>query len=207
MTISCGTWFLCVPLYLILTLNFTHTADKYQRFGRALCVNLEAAACFDVWNNVGSSEVQDVSFKRNVILKLRTKKTGTVIFRIIYLAYLSLIAAYLIIHFWSAGIAQSVQRLVTGWKVRGLNPDWDETFCIRSDPPRVPPSLLYNGCLDFLGGRAAGAWRWPPTPICAFIAVIRWTLPWLELYLCMAYIELHFIMSQYGWQSETRDNS
>jgi hypothetical protein len=28
-----------------------------------------------------------------------------------------------------------------------------------------PPSLLYNGYWVFPGGKAAGAWRWPPTPI------------------------------------------
>ena len=27
-----------------------------------------------------------------------------------------------------------------------------------------PPSLLYNGYWVFPGGKAAGAWRWPPTP-------------------------------------------
>ena len=29
----------------------------------------------------------------------------------------------------------------------------------------APPSLLYNGYRVFQGGKAAGAWRWPPTPI------------------------------------------
>jgi len=27
-----------------------------------------------------------------------------------------------------------------------------------------PPSLLYIGYRVFMGGKAAGAWRWPPTP-------------------------------------------
>jgi hypothetical protein len=27
-----------------------------------------------------------------------------------------------------------------------------------------PPSLLYNRYRVFLGGKAAGVWRWPPTP-------------------------------------------
>jgi len=37
----------------------------------------------------------------------------------------------------------------------------------RSRPQRPwgPPSLLYNGYRIFPGGKAAGAWRWPPTPI------------------------------------------
>jgi hypothetical protein len=32
------------------------------------------------------------------------------------------------------------------------------------DLPWGPPSLVYNGFRVFLGGKAAGAWRWPPTP-------------------------------------------
>jgi hypothetical protein len=27
-----------------------------------------------------------------------------------------------------------------------------------------PPSIFCNGCRVFPGGKAAGAWRWPPTP-------------------------------------------
>jgi hypothetical protein len=36
----------------------------------------------------------------------------------------------------------------------------------RTCPDRLwdPPSLLYNRYRVFLGGKAAGAWRWPPTP-------------------------------------------
>jgi len=34
-----------------------------------------------------------------------------------------------------------------------------------SDCPWGPPSLLYNGYQVFSGGKAAGAWRWPLTPI------------------------------------------
>jgi hypothetical protein len=30
--------------------------------------------------------------------------------------------------------------------------------------PGAPPSLLYNGYRVFSGGKAAGAWCWPPTP-------------------------------------------
>jgi len=32
------------------------------------------------------------------------------------------------------------------------------------DRPCGPPSLLYNGYRLFPGGKAAGVWRWPPTP-------------------------------------------
>jgi len=34
-----------------------------------------------------------------------------------------------------------------------------------SDRPCGPPTLLYNGYRVFPGGKAAGAWRLPPTPI------------------------------------------
>ena len=44
-----------------------------------------------------------------------------------------------------AGIAQSVQRLATGWKVRGSNPDGGEIFRTRPDRPWGPPTFLYNG--------------------------------------------------------------
>jgi hypothetical protein len=39
-----------------------------------------------------------------------------------------------------------------------------ETFLTRPDRPWDPPSLLYNGYRVFLGSKAAGPWRWPPTP-------------------------------------------
>jgi len=40
-----------------------------------------------------------------------------------------------------------------------------EIFRTRPDRPWGPPNLLYNGYRVFPGGKAAGAWRWPPTPI------------------------------------------
>jgi hypothetical protein len=55
--------------------------------------------------------------------------------------------------------------LATDWTVRGSNPGWGEIF--RTSPDRLwgPPSLLYSGYRVFSGGKAAGAWRWPLTPI------------------------------------------
>jgi hypothetical protein len=44
-----------------------------------------------------------------------------------------------------AGIAQSVQRLATGWTVRGSNPDGGEIFRTRPDRRWGPPSLLCKG--------------------------------------------------------------
>jgi len=43
------------------------------------------------------------------------------------------------------GIAQSVQRLDTGWAVRGSNPGGGEIFRTRPDRPLGPSNLLYNG--------------------------------------------------------------
>jgi hypothetical protein len=62
------------------------------------------------------------------------------------------------------GIAQTVERLATGWTVRGSNACGIEIFWTRSDRCWGPPLLLYNGYRIFPGGNAAGAWRWPPTP-------------------------------------------
>jgi hypothetical protein len=40
-----------------------------------------------------------------------------------------------------------------------------EIFRTRPDWPWGPPSVLYNGYWVIPGGKAAGAWRWPPTII------------------------------------------
>ena len=48
--------------------------------------------------------------------------------------------------------------------VRGSKPGGGLIFRNRPDRPWGPPSLLYNGYRVFPGGKAAGAWRWPPTP-------------------------------------------
>ena len=58
-----------------------------------------------------------------------------------------------------AETAQSVQRLATGWTVRGSKPGGIEIFCTRPPRPWGPPSFLYNGYRVFPGGKAAGAWR------------------------------------------------
>ena len=53
--------------------------------------------------------------------------------------------------------------LATGWTVRGSNPGGSEIFRTRPDRPWGLSSLLYNGYRVFPGGKAAGAWFWPPT--------------------------------------------
>jgi len=55
---------------------------------------------------------------------------------------------------------QSVQRLATGWTVRGSNPD-GALFSATVQPALGgPPSLLYIEYWVISGGKAAGAWRW-----------------------------------------------
>jgi len=46
----------------------------------------------------------------------------------------------------------------------GIEFPWGEILRTRPDRPWGTPSLLYNGYRVFLGGEAAGEWRWPPTP-------------------------------------------
>ena len=57
-----------------------------------------------------------------------------------------------------AVIAQSVQGLATGWKVRGSNPGGGEIFRTCPDRSWGPPNLLYKGYRVFLGGKAARVW-------------------------------------------------
>ena len=57
------------------------------------------------------------------------------------------------------------EQLATDQTVRGSNPGGGEIFRTCSDRPWAPPpNFLYNGYRVFTGGKAAGAWRWPPTP-------------------------------------------
>ena len=82
-----------------------------------------------------------------------------------------------------------------GWTVRGSNNGGrGEILSTRPDRPWVPPSLLCNGYPVFPGGKAAGAWRWPPTPFGAEVKervkiylyspsglswpLLGWTLPY-----------------------------
>jgi hypothetical protein len=60
---------------------------------------------------------------------------------------------------WNEGLAQSLQRLATGWTVRGSNPGGGGIFRTRPDRPWGSSSLLYNGYGVFSAGKAAGAWR------------------------------------------------
>jgi len=69
--------------------------------------------------------------------------------------------------FYSLIICTDLQeRLATDWTVRGSNAGGGggEIFRTCPDRPWGPPSLLCSGCRVLTGGKAAGAWRWPPTP-------------------------------------------
>ena len=59
----------------------------------------------------------------------------------------------------SAGIAQSVQRLATGWMVRGSNPGGGKIFRTSSYWPQGLHSLLYDVYRVFPRSKAAGAYR------------------------------------------------
>jgi hypothetical protein len=50
-------------------------------------------------------------------------------------------------------------------EVRGSNPGGGEILSTRPERPWGLSSLLYNGYRVIPGDKAAGAWRWPPTPI------------------------------------------
>jgi hypothetical protein len=51
-----------------------------------------------------------------------------------------------------ARMAQSAQRLATGWMMRGSNPGGGEISRTCPDRPWGPPSVLYNGYRVFPGG-------------------------------------------------------
>ena len=80
----------------------------------------------------------------------------------------------------------------TGWTVQGSNPGGSDTFRTcpdRSRGRKQPPIQGVPGF--FLGGKAAGAWRWPPTPSSAKVKE-RVAIPVLSLQLFTACSKLNF---------------
>ena len=61
-------------------------------------------------------------------------------------------------------VAQSVQRLATGWTFRGSNPGGGEIFRTCPDRPWGPPSPLYNGYRVFPGVKSGRSVRLAPHP-------------------------------------------
>ena len=100
----------------------------------------------------------------------------------------------------------------------GIESRWgDEIFLTRPDRPWGPPSLLYNWYRVFPGGKAAGAWRWTPTPSSSEVEervelyfyapsvpscpVLGWTLPLPLPYVIVWFyyiIRRHFNSPSYG---------
>jgi hypothetical protein len=62
------------------------------------------------------------------------------------------------------GIAQSVQRLATGWKVWGSNPNGKRFFAPIQTGSGAHPASCTMGTGFFPGVKAAEAWCWPHTP-------------------------------------------
>jgi hypothetical protein len=62
-------------------------------------------------------------------------------------------------------VVQSVQRLATGWKVRGSNPGGDEIFRTCPYRPWGPASLLYNEYRAFPGGKERPERDADPSPL------------------------------------------
>jgi hypothetical protein len=75
-------------------------------------------------------------------------------------------------------VAQSVQRLATGWTVRGSNFGGGEIFRTFPDRTRGPPSLLYNGYRVFPGGGKPPGRDADPSPL-----LVPWSVNRVDLYL------------------------
>ena len=71
-------------------------------------------------------------------------------------------AQYAYIHMgWGSWVCITTR---CGLEGPGIESQWGgEIFRTIPDRPWGPPILLYNGHRVFPGGKAAGAWRWPPT--------------------------------------------
>ena len=79
----------------------------------------------------------------------------------------------------AAGIAQSVQRLATGWTVRGSNPGWGVRYSAPVQTgPGAHPAFCTMGTGSFQGVKRPGRGADPPTPF--FSTEV---LNWVELYL------------------------
>jgi hypothetical protein len=62
-------------------------------------------------------------------------------------------------------VAQSVLRLVTGWTVRGSNPDGSGIFRTCPDRPWGPPNFMYNVYRFFPGGIKRAGRDADPSPL------------------------------------------
>jgi len=79
-------------------------------------------------------------------------------------------------------VVQSVQRLATGWTVRGSNPGGGEIFRTFPDRPWGPPSLPYNGYRIFPGVKERPGRDAEPSPPSSAVVKKR-----VEIYLYSHY--------------------
>ena len=95
----------------------------------------------------------------------RSEQTATRQKRLCHFPLIAICLVSILYHAYrGTAMAQSVQRLATGWKVRGLNPGGGRDFPQSSRPalrPTQSPIQRVPG--SFPGDKAAGAWRLPPT--------------------------------------------
>ena len=65
--------------------------------------------------------------------------------------------------------------------VRESNPGRNEIFRISPDRPWGTPSPLYNAYWVIYNGKAAEAWRWPPTPHLWYDDMIWYDMIWYDM--------------------------
>jgi hypothetical protein len=72
---------------------------------------------------------------------------------------------FIITSSWACRYTMMSVGIATGYGLdgSGIESRLERDFSHTPRPARGPPSLLYNGYRIFSGGKAAGAWRWPPT--------------------------------------------
>jgi len=95
--------------------------------------------------------------------------------------------------FKRAGKAQSVQQLVTGWTVRGLNLSGGGGYSapIQTSPVAHPASCTVSTGSLFWGATAR-VWQWPPTSIYRQGYRKSRNIPVLSLRAFMAYCRVNF---------------
>jgi hypothetical protein len=95
------------------------------------------------------------------------------------MVYVFLVLVILLFNQVTRGPGSSV-GIVTGYRLDdpGIESRWGLDFRICSERPWGPPSLLYNGCRVFLGGRMRPGRDADPSPL-----LVPWSKNRVELYL------------------------
>jgi hypothetical protein len=114
--------------------------------------------------NKQEADLINSAFTLPKFLGLRTRYYASLL-----LLLLLLLFCYMFWRSWGVGIAQSVQRLATGWTRGWISVSVkSKIFSSPGRPDRLwdPTSLLFSGYWGcFPGGKAAGAWSWPLTSV------------------------------------------